>query len=912
MTLADYTGEGVRDPVGALSSGHGWAYLWDSAGWGEPLPDQDHVFATREILKVAGVDQFDTNDGMPVTVELRRVAESMLIASGGRGRGAALEFRYLAEPRQGAPNRVRLFVTFKAFGRPDSRAGQVVQEAVEAICDHLPKGYEWGPPEAVSFPAEGALFEVRKQEEVIKPTLLDVPTGYFYVPHSIGGDARGWPQLGRALAEATEPVVVSLLFTPTLLDPAEQQAMNTILSLLEYYGRPRQEPDVRGMMEQIPPDAGAAAALAVWGTLQTSLRHCFLGRAAVFGPYDTALAVAKAVSSSASLGPEDRGAVAPMVQRAREVNLPLASHSFGFLDVVPWGGHPIWEDEDAPQLLRRMPYLYSISEASALAVLPVPDEQGAPGFPRARRAVGRRVGRVPQGDDGVMIGYLQHEGAAGGPAMLPLSAINRHVLVVGAPGSGKTMTVLSLLTNLWRDHRVPFLAIEPSKTEYRSLLGVRGLEDLKVITLGRDDIAPLRLNPLAPPPGVRCETHMSAVMAALRATLPLDPPLPQLLEGALEASYERAGWDYDTTSDQGITPPTLRDLLECYELGFDKLEYKGEVRATLLAAVKVRLGSLLKGARGLLLDTVESVDIASLLNQPVVVEIDEIADSEDKAILAAFLLDRIRAAARARGSGSKLRHVTVLEEAHRLLSKVGAQDGDSPRGAAIRAFCEAIAELRALGEGFIISSQSPAALADAAVANAGTKILHRLESAADRDVVLADVDANDDERKAAARLAQGEAVIKWPQLDELEFVKILAPEGVDSGRPVTNEEVRARMAEMSTAVRSLIPYRLCTREVCRGGCNPQRRADGARIARELGDDARQVWNASKPRTVDALGPIATTLVRASRGDAPGAYCGAVHLAIRGDAFVVPVKGSDIRSRLASGIRDAARRVDGNS
>ncbi|MDA8103623.1 MAG: FtsK/SpoIIIE domain-containing protein [Nitrospiraceae bacterium] len=910
MTLADFTGQGGRDRVGSLSSSRGWAYRWDSAGWGESYPDQDHVFATREIKSIAGVEEFALAEGTPVFPDLRRVSESMLLAAGGRGRGAAVEFRYLTEPKDGAPTRVRMFITFKALGRADSRAGLVAQEAVDAICSHLPKGYEWGEPEEVAFPTDGALWEVRKQEEVIKPTLLDVPTSFFYLAHPLGGDGRGWSQLGRALAAAKEKVLVSLLFAPTSLDPAEQEAINTVVSLLEYYGQPRQEPDVRGLMEQIPADAGAAAAWAVWGNLQTSLRRCVLGRATVFGQYDAALAVAKALAAAVGLGPEDQDSVPPAVQRPRDVYMPFALHSLGLLDVVPWGGHPIWEDQEAPQILRRIPYLYGISEASTLAVLPVPDDQGVPGFPRARRVIGRRMGRLASAGDGLRIGYLQHEGSSGGPAILPLAAINRHVLVVGAPGSGKTMTVLSLLTHLWREQRVPFLAIEPSKTEYRSLLGVPGLEDLKVLTLGRDDIAPLRMNPLAPPPGVRCESHMSAVMAALRAALPLDPPLPQLLEGALEMSYEQAGWDFDTTSDQGITPPTLRDLLECYELGFDRLEYKGEVRATLIAAVKVRLGSLLKGARGLLLDTVESVDIAGLLDKPVVIELDEIADSEDKAILAAFLLDRIRAAARARGSGSKLRHVTVLEEAHRLLAKVGGQESDGPRGAAIRAFCEAIAELRALGEGFIISSQSPAALADAAVANTGTKILHRLESAADRDIVLADVDADDDERKAAARLAQGEAVIKWPQLDELEFVKIIAPDGVNSGRLVTNEEVRARMAEMSSRVRSLIPYRLCTKDVCKEGCNPARRADGARLARELGDEARKLWDGSKPKTINALGPIAAMLVRASRGDVPCAYCTAVHLAIRGDAFAVPGKGRDIRSTLALGVREAARRIDG--
>jgi hypothetical protein len=125
----------------------------------------------------------------------------------------------------------------------------------------------------------------------------------------------------------------------------------------------------------------------------------------------------------------------------------------------------------------------------------------------------------------VVLGQVLHHGQAAGAATLPLVAVNRHVLVVGSPGSGKTTTVLSLLTHLWQEHYVPFLVIEPIKTEYRTLLNLPDFQNnLRIITLGREDVAPLRLNPLTPPPGVRREAHTNAVMAALKAALPLFAP----------------------------------------------------------------------------------------------------------------------------------------------------------------------------------------------------------------------------------------------------------------------------------------------------------------------------------------------------------------------------------------------------
>ena len=60
--------------------------------------------------------------------------------------------------------------------------------------------------------------------------------------------------------------------------------------------------------------------------------------------------------------------------------------------------------------------------------------------------------------------------------------------------------------------------------------------------LGRDDVAPLRLNPLAPPPGVRRETHAGSLLASFKAALPLVAPQPQLLEQAIASTRDPLGF----------------------------------------------------------------------------------------------------------------------------------------------------------------------------------------------------------------------------------------------------------------------------------------------------------------------------------------------------------------------------------
>jgi FtsK/SpoIIIE family len=702
-------------------------------------------------------------------------------------------------------------------------------------------------------------------------------------------------------------VSVSLLFRGTELDWEERNALASITSDLQVVAFPHTDFDVLNQQVNYPADTNAALAAQNWMQRITELHRPVLGRLAVRAGAETGLPVAAALATAVAAS-SDPAASRPMYVEAprSERDARQAAYGFDTLEILPWGGHPIWEAEEAPHVLRRLPYLFGVGEAAGLAVLPVPDAQGVPGFTRARYADVRRSATTDDepGEPGLRLGRILHHGQL----VLPLAAVNRHVLVVGAPGSGKTTSVLTLLAELWRRYRVPFLVIEPTKTEYRTLLPAPELDELLVLCLGRDDISPLRLNPLAPPPGVRCEVHANSVMAALKMALPLPPPLPQLLEEALERTYHLSGWTDTTTIGDGIAPPTLRQLLDTFDAVFEQQGYVGEAR-NIASAVRVRLRSLLRGSRGKMLDTVESADFADLMARPVVVELDDIADADDKAVLSAFLLDRIRAAARARGStGGRLVHVTVIEEAHRLLARASATarssaDRDDARAEAVRVSCEAIAELRALGEGFVLSSQSPSALAEAAVANTGTRILHRLESFADRESVLNDLGAGPLDRDVSARLNQGEALIRWPERDEAELIRVTAAPGIDSSRRVSGDDVARRMLERARVIRSLLPYPLCTRTVCPAGCEPSVRAEGSRIAADVRPAAREVWHESNG-TVRALGPIASMLARQTRGEHQIAYCAAAHLAATNDAFNVP-RRVDIRPQLATAIKEAS-------
>lgn len=66
----------------------------------------------------------------------------------------------------------------------------------------------------------------------------------------------------------------------------------------------------------------------------------------------------------------------------------------------------------------------------------------------------------------------------------------KHTFIAGVTGSGKTTTCHRLLS----EADMPFLVIEPAKTEYRTLINKDN--DLIVFTLGNEMVSPLELIPL--------------------------------------------------------------------------------------------------------------------------------------------------------------------------------------------------------------------------------------------------------------------------------------------------------------------------------------------------------------------------------------------------------------------------------
>ena len=139
-----------------------------------------------------------------------------------------------------------------------------------------------------------------------------------------------------------------------------------------------------------------------------------------------------------------------------------------------------------------------------------------------------------------------------------------------------------------------------------------------------------------------------------------------------------------------------------------------------------------------MLNTESSFPVDKLLRCPVVLELEDIGDDDVKAFIIGIFLVQLYDTENFAGKRAELRHVLLIEEAHRLLQNVDtsqSSEAANPRGKAVEFFCNMLAEIRAFGQGMIISDQMPTKLAPDVLKNTNIKITHRIVTQEDREAI---------------------------------------------------------------------------------------------------------------------------------------------------------------------------------
>jgi Helicase HerA, central domain len=409
-------------------------------------------------------------------------------------------------------------------------------------------------------------------------------------------------------------------------------------------------------------------------------------------------------------------------------------------------------------------------------------------------------------DGGIALGRILHgRRETSAEYRVSLASLTRHTFVAGTTGSGKTNTIFSILARA-DAAGIPFLVLEPAKTEYRALiehpvLGGR----IRVFTAGKAAVAPMQLNPFEVPAGTSVSEHLDLIRAAFGAAFGLWTPLPQILERCLHAVYADRGWDLRTNGNVRLSAgddpadayPTLGDLLAKAAEVIRSLGYDERVTGDMYAALTTRLESLRTGGKGAMLDVARSLPMAELLEHPTVIELEGMGDEGDKAFLTGLILIRLAEHRRAQGQRDGLAHLLVIEEAHRLLANVpmhAAEELANPRGQAVETFSNLLSEVRAYGQGVIIADQVPVRLAPDVVKNTTLKIAHRTVSADDRAALGASMAMEDAQTAALTTLTVGEAAVFGAGDDAPLLVRIPLAKNPLAPTPPRDNVVAAHMA----------------------------------------------------------------------------------------------------------------------
>lgn len=365
----------------------------------------------------------------------------------------------------------------------------------------------------------------------------------------------------------------------------------------------------------------------------------------------------------------------------------------------------------------------------------------------------------------------------------------------------------------------------------------------------------LPFDPMRIPYGVTVARHASNLKACFEAAFPLEAVQALLLESGIRSYYtaprSRGGCGYklftlarpgmeirrDLTVEvesKGHNPARLNPSLRGFEKYFlvkflpkafgsgskNQSRSAAEIRESFVQLFKRRLEALWDGMIGESARHAEQMyfedpstyeSLRPYLKSNTIVELDGIPDGDQKALMMAFLLtylfERRQADDFAKRNpklalgldqdgppiADKLKHVLIIEEAHRLLAPPGSGGrgdlaGMSSKAKAVSLFVDMLAEIRALGQSLVLVEQIPTKIIPEAVKNTNLKVMLRVTAKDDRDYLGEAMSFTEEQKQFVTSLrARGghgiDMVIFEEGVDQPLMLNLPLPETHDESQP---------------------------------------------------------------------------------------------------------------------------------
>jgi len=383
------------------------------------------------------------------------------------------------------------------------------------------------------------------------------------------------------------------------------------------------------------------------------------------------------------------------------------------------------------------------------------------------------------------------------PIGIDLNTFSRHSLVAGVNGSGKTNTVLSIVESFMEQGK-PMMVFEPAKTEYvdwaiaynQQVDEYNSTVDnpsqkrkkIKIFIPGCNYYAKgrltldkkLKLNPFEIIPskniqnGYRVVSHLDKLKSVLAGAFPMQDILPTVIERLLYKLYTDIGWiEGETTGKFPSKFPTLTSINKAFIKNLmEQLGYAEENTMNIAAALRTRFNSMKQGWKGELLnnDSIEGISWDELFSTPCVINLSYVGDDSDKAFIMSLIMQMLYEYRIAESEAddysfndNECRHLTVIEEAHRVMTK--CDNPELPQYRSNQMFASILSEVRAYGQGLMVVDQVPSRLIEDAVKNTNVKIIHKIVSADDTKMLAESVGMTSEQQLVIPKLSIGQAIL---------------------------------------------------------------------------------------------------------------------------------------------------------
>lgn len=406
-------------------------------------------------------------------------------------------------------------------------------------------------------------------------------------------------------------------------------------------------------------------------------------------------------------------------------------------------------------------------------------------------------------DDVIEFGSMLYGGSTTNmPYHLPISILAKHTLLSGINGTGKTNTVQAVLNSISQSKQhIPFLVIEPAKTEYVDwaieynkthqdapinifIPGCKNYRDRKT----RENVAlsELHLNPFEPvwlsaeqDPNVL--THIDRLKSTFASAFPMYDILPVLMEDLIYSLYQSQSTNWIGKGAEPVygktLAPTLTSMASHVDAVMDAHGYEKRVSDNMKACLNTRISSLRRGWKKDMLDVLHSTPWEELFNKPCVINLSYVGDDVDKSFFMALVLQFLyeyRTAQAEIGNidfnSNDCRHLTVIEEAHRVMQK--CDKPELPQYKTAMMFSNMLSEIRAYGEGMFLVDQVPTRLIPDAIKNTNTKITHRLVAEDDCTAIAESMGISKEQKPIIPKLLVGQCLVSTALSTDKHWIKV--------------------------------------------------------------------------------------------------------------------------------------------